>query len=101
MRQSVIRLCIKEGQNAVRFSGLGFCGLNANWEKDKMLSIFPFEFAIGKCENQIAAKPKRQACCNAQVAMNCIFHTCHGGSRLKNRELCTVAPLPSVANASA
>ena len=32
---------MEEGLNAVCFSGLGFCRLNANREKDKMLSIFP------------------------------------------------------------
>ena len=49
MQQSVIKprncgmacegfLCIKEGQNAVRFSVLVFCV----WEKDRMLCIFSF-----------------------------------------------------------
>ena len=33
-------LYIKTGQNAVRFSRVVFCRLHANWEKDKMLSIF-------------------------------------------------------------
>ena len=50
-QRSAEMLCIKEGQNAVRFSCLDFCRLNANWEKDKMLSIFPFQFSMGKCRD--------------------------------------------------
>ena len=78
-------LCIKEGQNAVRFSCLVFCRWNANWEKHKMLSIFPFQFSMRKCRYGIAVMPERQAGTQA--------------SRVKTAEL--VAPLPSVASASA
>ena len=43
------------------FPALVFGRRNANWKKDKMLSIFPFRFSMGKCVGLgIEVVPERQ-----------------------------------------